>query len=41
MNNPKLSKNAVLAISNGRDEAIRLKSQSIGVEHIFLGQNIL
>ena len=37
MNNPKLSKNAVLAISNGRDEAIRLKSQSIGVEHIFLG----
>lgn len=32
-----LSKNVKLALSNSRDEAIRLKNGSIGVEHIFLG----
>lgn len=33
----KLSQNVKNAISNSRDEAIRLKNASIGVEHLFLG----
>ena len=37
MNQPKLSPNAVKVITNSRDEAIRLRSQNIGVEHLFLG----
>ena len=37
MNHPTLSHNATHVISNSRDEAIRLKSQNIGVEHLFLG----
>ena len=32
-----LSSNSKQVIKNGRDEAIRLKNGSIGVEHIFLG----
>jgi len=35
--NPTLSTNATKAINNGRDEAIRMKSPKIGVEHLFLG----
>ena len=34
---PKLTEHAKLALSNSRDEAIRLKNGAIGVEHIFLG----
>ncbi len=34
---PKLTKHAKQALSNSRDEAIRLKNGAIGVEHIFLG----
>ena len=37
MNRPTLSHRAANVISNSRDEAIRLKSQNIGVEHLFLG----
>ena len=37
MNQPKLSPHAVKVITNSRDEAIRLKNQNIGVEHLFLG----
>ncbi len=33
----KLSKNAKQAITNSRDEAIRLKNGFIGIEHMFLG----
>ena len=33
----RLSQNVKNAISNSRDEAIRLKNSSIGVEHLFLG----
>ena len=33
----KLSQNVKNAISNSRDEAIRLKNSAIGVEHLFLG----
>lgn len=33
----KLSPNVKKALSNSRDEAIRLKNGSIGVEHLFLG----
>ena len=33
----KLSANVKKALANSRDEAIRLKSSSIGAEHIFLG----
>ena len=34
---PKLTKHAQQAITNSRDEAIRLKNGAIGVEHLFLG----
>lgn len=34
---PKLTAHAQKAITNSRDEAIRLKNGAIGVEHIFLG----
>ena len=34
---PKLTEHAKIALSNSRDEAIRLKNGAIGVEHIFLG----
>ena len=34
---PKLTEHAKQALSNSRDEAIRLKNGAIGVEHIFLG----
>ena len=37
MNQPTLSPKALKVITNGRDEAIRLRSQHIGVEHLFLG----
>ena len=34
---PKLTPHAQQALSNSRDEAIRLKNGAIGVEHLFLG----
>lgn len=34
---PKLTEHAKQALSNSRDEAIRLKNGAIGVEHLFLG----
>ena len=34
---PKLTKHAQQALTNSRDEAIRLKNGAIGVEHLFLG----
>lgn len=34
---PKLTEHAKLALTNSRDEAIRLKNGAIGVEHLFLG----
>ena len=34
---PKLTPHTQQAISNSRDEAIRLKNGAIGVEHLFLG----
>ena len=34
---PKLTSHAQRAITNSRDEAIRLKNGAIGVEHLFLG----
>ena len=34
---PKLTQHTQQAISNSRDEAIRLKNGAIGVEHLFLG----
>ena len=37
MDQPRLSDNVKQAISNSRDEAIRLKNGAIGVEHLFLG----
>ena len=33
----KLSPNAKKVIMNSRDEAIRLSSENVGIEHIFLG----
>ncbi len=37
MDRAKLSSNVKKALNNSRDEAIRLKNGSIGVEHLFLG----
>ncbi|MCQ2283014.1 MAG: ATP-dependent Clp protease ATP-binding subunit [Bacteroidales bacterium] len=34
---PRLTEHAKQAISNGRDEAIRLKNGAIGAEHLYLG----
>lgn len=34
---PRLTEHAKLALTNSRDEAIRLKNGAIGVEHLFLG----
>ncbi len=37
MNRPTLSANATKVLINSRDEATRLKSQKISIEHLFLG----